>query len=350
MLDRLFPILTGPVLRACERMPAELRRVAEELRVRAERPLEVVAAGKPWFVSADGTAEPHPSGAYRPTREDCDRLMECITRHSLYSFEEQLRRGFITVAGGHRVGLAGRAVVENGRIRLLRDVAGLNFRIAREVIGAAEPVLPRLIDLASESIYHTLVLSPPQGGKTTFVRDLARLVSYGRWPPGMSLGKGLKVGIVDERSEIAACDKGVPTFDVGPRTDVLDGCPKAEGMLMMVRSLSPDVLVVDEIGGAEDAGAVEEAAHAGVRVVATAHAWGVVDAEKRPGLARLIAGRTFGRYVVLQKGRTAGAGDRAIVLDADFRPVNRMSTFPVATAGVLLGAAATGNESGGKEA
>jgi len=337
MLDRLFPILTGPVRRACERMPAELRRVAEELRVRAERPLEVVAAGKPWFVSADGTAGPHPSGAYRPTREDCDRLMECITRHSLYSFEEQMRRGFITVAGGHRVGLAGRAVVENGRIRLLRDVTGLNFRIAREVIGAAEPVFSQLIDLASESIHHTLVLSPPQGGKTTFVRDLARLVSYGRWPLGASFGKGLKVGIVDERSEIAACDKGVPAFDVGPRTDVLDGCPKAEGMLMMVRSLSPDVLVVDEIGGAEDAGAVEEAAHAGVRVVATAHAWGVTDAEKRPGLARLIANRTFGRYVVLQKGRTAGAGVRAVVLDADFRPVNRKPFLAPATADMLLG-------------
>ncbi len=121
------------------------------------------------------------------------------------------------------------------------------------------------------SIHHTLIISPPQQGKTTLIRDLARLISRGEWGANNVSTSGKKVGVVDERSELAACVKGVPRFDLGPRTDVMDGCPKAEGMMMMIRSLSPDVLIVDEIGRPEDADAIHEAVHTGIRVVATAH-------------------------------------------------------------------------------
>lgn len=174
--------------------------------------------------------------------------------------EEELRKGFITIPGGHRIGLAGRTVLSGGGVEHLRDITGFNVRIAREVPGIADGVLPYLLDKGRQRMMHTLILSPPQHGKTTLLRDLARQISLGELGKREGIRPGLKVGIVDERSEIAGSRRGVPAFDVGPRTDVLDGCPKAEGMMMMIRSLSPDVLIADEIGRPEDAEAVTEPA------------------------------------------------------------------------------------------
>lgn len=292
-----------PVLRTTlSRLPQETLDALEELRIRQERPLEVVYADRYAFVTPAGGIGSNPQTAYRPSREDCQKLLELLTRHSLYSFEEELRRGYITVAGGHRVGLSGRAVLEAGAVKQIRDVTGFNIRIAREIIDCARQALPCVTDAENRTVHHTLVVSAPQQGKTTFLRDLARLISYGHWQtPGMS--GGLKVGIVDERSELAGCERGVPRFDVGPRTDVLDGCPKAEGMMMMIRSLSPHVLMADEIGRTEDAIAIREALHAGIRVIASAHGAGFSDIRQRPALRELIGEGVFGRIVFLRKQR-----------------------------------------------
>ena len=160
-----------------------------------------------------------------------------------------------------------------------------------------------LIDDAHNTIHHSLIISPPQCGKTTLLRDLARMLSEGSWAAPQSAvrrSKGLKVGIVDERSEIAASHAGLPTFDVGPRTDVLDACPKAEGMMMMIRSLSPHVLIVDEIGRKEDAEAIVEAMHAGIRVIATAHGKNMEELSQRPDLRPLMEAQLFARYIVLE--------------------------------------------------
>jgi stage III sporulation protein AA len=293
----------------------------EELRVREGKPLEVNYDGRYAFVTPRGGLTMTPSESYKPDKEDCAKLLDIITNHSLYSFEEELRRGYITVRGGHRVGLAGRAVLDGGRVKLLRDISGFNIRLAREMRGVADKVVRLLIDQAAGSIHHTLVISPPQCGKTTLIRDLARILSEGSWgtAPGSAKGaRGLKVGIVDERSEIAACVSGMPTFDVGPRTDVLDACPKAEGMMMMIRSLSPEVMIVDEIGRKEDADAIQEAMHAGIRIVATAHGRDVADVKRRPDLAPLFAASVFRRYVVL---RGAEAGRAQLVYDQEERPL-----------------------------
>jgi stage III sporulation protein AA len=222
-----------------------------------------------------------------------------LTNHSVYSFEEELRRGFITIPGGHRVGLAGRTLLENGRVRTIRDVSSFNIRVAREVFGVSKDILPYMIDPVGRRVHNTLIISPPQQGKTTLLRDLARTLSSGDRTSLQGLTRGLKVGIVDERSEIAASVKGVPRFNLGPRTDVLDGCPKAEGMMMMIRSLSPELIVVDEIGRPEDAEALHEALHGGISVIATAHGYGMSDIKLRPVLRELISERLFNRYVVL---------------------------------------------------
>jgi stage III sporulation protein AA len=303
-LQSVLPLLPPSLRQAVSQLSPAVQSRIEELRIREGRPLEAVYGGQYGFVRPDGSLDLKPEGASIPTSGDCAKLLELLTRHSVYSFEEELKRGFITVEGGHRVGLSGRTVLEDSKVRLIRDVSGFNIRIAREVKGCGRAVLPRIVDERGRTVHHTLVVSPPGHGKTTLIRDLARMISSGEWPePGY--GGGQKVGVVDERSEVAACLHGVPRFDLGPRTDVMDGCPKAEGMIMMIRSMSPDVLIVDEIGRPEDARAVHEAIHAGIRIIATAHGSSREDALLRPVLRELAVSGVFQRYVILKnRGNT----------------------------------------------
>nr|WP_199620201.1 stage III sporulation protein AA [Paenibacillus alkalitolerans] len=289
-------------------VPSHIAAKAEEIRVREGRPLEVGFSGGFAFVEGSGRITDDPRLGLHPTRDDCLKLLDMATNHSLYTMEEQLKRGYITVAGGHRIGLAGRAVLERGAVRGLKEIGGFNIRIAREARGCAERLLPCLWDGRRNMLASTLIVSPPQRGKTTILRDLARTVAQTR-----------KVGIVDERSEIAACVDGRPSFDVGPRTDVLDACPKAEGIMMMIRAMSPEVIFVDEIGREEDTAAVIEALHAGIAVVATAHGLDLDDVRRRPTLASLFRSGAFGRIVTLRASGPPGSvgsvtnGDGALI-------------------------------------
>jgi stage III sporulation protein AA len=302
MLERIAHMLPSELSAVLARMPAKAQEGLEEIRIRDNRPLEVWTLGVSTFVSSSGSLSVNPDGAYKPTFDVCRKLLERMTNHSVYAMEEELRRGYITVEGGHRIGLAGRTVLEDGRVRGIRDIGGFNVRIARDVTGVSGQTLPLLIDRCNRTIASTLIVGAPRQGKTTYIRDLARAVSYGSWQTPLAHGwSGRKVGIVDERSEIAACVRGVPTFDVGPRTDVMDACPKAEGMMMMIRSMSPEVLIVDEIGRDEDVEAIREAVRAGVSVVATAHAGEWEEAASRPALKRLLQEGAFSRGVVLRR-------------------------------------------------
>lgn len=304
MLDSILSLLPHSLKKIIANLPNSIKAQLEEIRIREDRPLEISWSGDYAFVTKESGLVRDPLGAYTPGSEECKILLEILTNHSVYSFEEELRRGFITITGGHRVGLAGRTVLESGRVRTIRDVSSFNIRVAREVIGVSKVILPHLIDLFGGRIHNTLIVSPPQQGKTTLLRDLARTISSGDKTAMQGVARGFKVGIVDERSEIAASVKGVPRFDMGPRTDVLDGCPKAEGMMMMIRSLSPELIVVDEIGRPEDAEALHEALHGGISVIATAHGYGMSDIKLRPVLRDLIAEKLFKRYVVLTLRRS----------------------------------------------
>ncbi|GKU79661.1 stage III sporulation protein AA [Paenibacillus sp. L3-i20] len=302
MLSHVSHLLPLEVKKLLDQLPLDVKGMLEEIRIREDRPLEIAYRGISKFVATDGALRQLSDGAFKPTAEQCRKLLERITNYSLYAMEEELRRGYITVSGGHRIGLAGRTILDGGTVRGIRDIGGFNIRIAREVIGAARHLMPKLIDRTRGSISSTLILAPPQQGKTTLVRDIARSTSYGLWTGSDSNGSGgKKVGIIDERSEIAACVRGIPTFDVGPRTDVMDACPKAEGMMMLLRSMSPEVLIVDEIGRPEDADAIREASHAGVSVIATAHAFDIHDAKGRPELLKLVQDGTFTQIVELKR-------------------------------------------------
>jgi stage III sporulation protein AA len=267
----------------------------EEIRIRINRPIEITLKGNPKFLS------------YVIQSEDAVHLMNKISQFSIYTLEEELKRGYITVSGGHRIGLAGKVILEDGRVKAIRDISSFNIRIAKEKIGIAEPIIPYIF---KENLMHTMIIGPPQTGKTTLLRDIARIISDGYLKYGI---KAEKVGIVDERSEIAGCVNGIPQLTFGHRVDVLDACPKAEGMMMMIRSMSPDVLVVDEIGREEDAEAIMEAIHAGIKLIMTTHGNSLEEIRKRPSLKQIIDQQIFQRFIVLS--RKKGPGTVTHILD-----------------------------------
>ena len=319
-LDSILPLMPDNLRKLLSGIAAPIANQLQEIRIREGRPLEIVYSFGHRFVTPTGQTTEDAEQGYVPNREDTARLLDLLSGHSLYAFEEELKRGYITVRGGHRIGIAGRTVLDQGSVRQIRDVASFNIRLAREVKGAGVKLLPphRRPKMAYGA--PSLIISAPQRGKTTLARDLSRLISHGDWSALGVTWKARKVAIVDERSELAACVRGVPSFDVGPRTDVLDGCPKAEGMMMMIRSMSPEVIVVDEIGRAEDAEAIEEAMHAGIRVIATAHGNGLSDIVKRPVLRSLIHGKRFERLVfwtaLADPGPSAACTMRMVILFA----------------------------------
>jgi stage III sporulation protein AA len=260
----------------------------QEIRLRINRPIELIRKDEPIFYSV------------LPVKEDFAYMLSQLSQSSMYMLEEELQKGYITIKGGHRVGLAGRVITENGKVKAIRDITSLNIRIAREKIGIGESLIDSLYD---RKWLNTVIIGAPQSGKTTMLRDLARLVSTGverkRIP-------SQKVGIVDERSEIAGCLDGVPQHTFGPRVDVLDACPKAEGMMMLIRSMSPNVLIVDEVGRVEDTEAILEAVHAGVSLILTAHGSSVKDMATRPSLKALIDACIIDRFVLLSNRNGPG--------------------------------------------
>ncbi|UOE95914.1 stage III sporulation protein AA [Alkalihalobacillus sp. LMS39] len=292
-MEEVYVVLPESLRSVIRQFPFSLHEQIEEIRVRIHRPLEIIAAGKPYYPERNGTS-------YIVTREDAKHLLNQLSQYSLYAFEEELKQGYITIRGGHRVGLAGKVIVENGQVKALKEISSYNIRIAKQKIGVAQRLIPHIYD---GGWLNTLLIGPPQTGKTTMLRDIARLISYGskkaNIPPS-------KVGIVDERSEIAACVHGIPQHDLGSRVDVLDGCPKADGMMMLIRSMSPDVLIVDEIGRKEDAVAIHEAVNAGVQLITTIHGFDMEDIEHRPIVKELLEMKVFDRCIELAKGERAG--------------------------------------------
>ena len=313
MNKEILNILPITIRQVISKLNETMTKDMEELRIRERRPLEIIFNNQQVYISQQGKITRNENEAYYPTKEDTYKMLNLISNHSIYRLEEELKRGYITIHGGHRIGIAGKAVIENGTVKSLKDISSFNIRIAKQKIGIAKPIIPFLI-ADGNGIQNTLIISPPQCGKTTLLRDIARSLSAGN----SNLGQpGKKVGIIDERSEIAGCVEGVPQNDVGPRTDILDACPKAEGMMMMIRSMSPDVLIVDEIGRQEDTTAIIEARNAGVSVVATAHGMNMQEIMKRPTISALIQQEIFTRFIILS--RKKGVGTIEAILDGNLR-------------------------------
>jgi len=269
-----------------------------ELRFRCNGPVMLLQGREEFFLHKDGGICREADVGYIISVNEIREMMEYISNFSVYAHEEELRQGFITIQGGHRVGICGKAVLQNGQIKLIRNVSFLNIRLAGEKRGCAQPLLPYLFE--GDKLCHTLIVSPPGCGKTTLLRDLIRLVSEGgSFTDACGSEKkyrGRKVGVVDERSELAACYHGVPQNNLGYRTDVLDGCPKTMGMELLLRSMSPEVIAVDELGGEKEMELIERSMYCGCTILATAHGESVKG--------------NFERYVFLKPGKYPGIVER----------------------------------------
>ena len=225
-------------------------------------------------------------------KQEMKETIEHISNYSLYAYEHELKQGFITFEGGHRVGMAGQVIMEGGKIKNMKYISSINIRVSHEVLDCANKIFPYIT--YNKQMYHTLIISPPRCGKTTLLRDVIRQISDGnRWI------KGCTVGVVDERSELGGCYLGVIQNNLGMRTDILDRCPKADGMIMLIRSMAPQVVAVDEIGAKEDVHAIEYAMHCGCKMLATAHGDSMEEICKKPIFEKLIREKRFERYVIL---------------------------------------------------
>lgn len=285
--EQVLPMLGVGVRRALAALEPGLVEDAEEIRLRPGQPVLLMGRGRQVWIPPDLSVT------------DLEETLNILSQYSFYAFTEQLARGYITIRGGHRVGVAGRVAVEGGRVAAMVEPGSLNFRIARQLPGVGKPVLPWLVH--EGRVLNTLILAPPGCGKTTLLRDLVRLISD---------ELELTVGVVDERSELAGSYRGIPQLDLGRRTDVLDCCPRDQGLIMLVRSMGPQVVAADEIGLESDAAALENVLAAGVTVLSTAHARDLEEAKQRPILRRLLEGGCFQRIVILDRyqGRPALAG------------------------------------------
>ena len=232
--------------------------------------------------------------------EDILKILQKLCDNSIYTYQNQICNGYITIKGGHRIGITGNVVVKDGHVINISHIYSLNFRIARQVFGCSKIAIPYILKINENSIYNTIIVSKPGKGKTTILRDLVRNLSNGI--PEYNF-KGVTVGMVDERGEIAAMYKGIPQNNVGERTDVLDNISKDLGMKMLVRSMSPKIIVADEIGTMGDVEAIKYAVCSGVNGIFTAHGNSFKDILKNPILSKLFNMNIIERILVLDDNR-----------------------------------------------
>ncbi len=267
-------------------------RMLQEIRVRTDKPVTVLYGGKEFFAEPDGSLVTDSAQAVYATQEMIRDMMQVFSSYSLYAFEEEIRQGFLTIPGGHRIGICGKMVLDNEKIKTIRYISSVNIRLSHEVKGCADTVMPYLYE--GQRICNTLIVGAPCSGKTTLLRDLIRQLSDG------SAGhSGVNVSVIDERSEIGACYLGIPQNDIGIRTDILDCCPKREGLLMLLRSMAPAVIAVDEIGNEADHIALRHALYCGCKLISTVHGYAYDDLYSKPLLKMMLEEGVFERFIIL---------------------------------------------------
>ena len=296
--DQAIAILCPRIREILDRVPAQIKAQIQEIRLRSCQPVLLIGLNGTCFISETGRVSYILSScAVRISHEEVTECFRAICGYSVHSFKESICNGYITLPGGHRAGICGTAVCENGKTKAVHDIASINLRVARQVIGAADALVEKLFRKEAPSI---LLAGGPGSGKTTLLRDLARQLSTGG-------GCGsLRVAVVDEREEIAAVYEGVAQNDLGYNCDVLSGYPKGEAILSALRSLSPEVIICDEAGGMEEVQAIEAGVNAGVKFIASIHASTKEDLLHRPQARRLLETGAFDRVVMLAGGGLPG--------------------------------------------
>lgn len=289
-MAELFDYFPQPLRVILTRIPQKNREELEEIRFRVNRDIQITLSSGVFYADKQGKLSPHPTNSFLIEGKHLENCLEQFTSSSLYAHEHQLSQGYLTLEGGHRVGFCGTCTVTEGRVTGIRNISSINIRTAKEMIGISNKLMPRLVQ--GEQIKNTLIISPPGCGKTTLLRDICRNLSN-----GFESFSGTDIGVADERGELGAVYRGIPGNDLGIRTDISDNCPKAEGMIMLLRTMSPKVLITDEIGTKEDEQAIRKAMLSGVNVVCSVHGSDSDDIFKRmPRLANL-----FQLFITLEK-------------------------------------------------
>ena len=266
-----------------------------EIRIRAEKPILIYMNHKEVSLDEDGRIIYVPEKGKRFSYKELQNLINFWCMDSLYAFQNEIKRGFMTIEGGHRIGICGETVMdEEGNIRMIKYISSVNIRIAHEIKGVAENVVEYIY--GKDQIDNTLIVSPPGAGKTTLLRDIIRLVSTGN-----EKYSGKNVGMIDERGEIAACVQGIPQLDVGPRTDVLSNCIKKWGMRMLLRTMAPQVIAVDELGEIEEVELLQQMIGNGSSIIATVHGQGMEEIRQKKFLHNIWEQQMFENVLCLSK-------------------------------------------------
>ena len=283
--------------RLCSAAP-QLQSDAREICLRSERPLVVSGfSGNYFALRTGGFSKEMPSNPYIVAKEELDECVRILTEYSIHSYKREINAGFLTVRGGHRAGIIGSAVCGTGQVLSVTDISSVSLRIAREIQGAASELADLLFH---REVHSTLIAGAPASGKTTLLKDLSRILSNGE------LGVHKKISLIDERGEIAAVYRGVPQNDVGALTDVFDGYRKGEGMNIAIRSMAPEIIILDELAGEQDALSIRQSLNAGVAVIATVHASSLDELYRKQHIRSLLNEGAFAHVVLLEGASTPG--------------------------------------------
>ena len=282
-LDCVIGYLSDQWRESLIRLDKEVVSQVQEIRFRCGKPGMITAAGKNIVLNPELVC----------SERDLENLFLAACEFSPGSRMNQIQHGYLLMRGGLRMGICGRCMQENGIVQSIHPISSLNIRILREVKGSAQNLVSQI--RYKRGIHNTIILAPPGGGKTTILRDLIRILS-----DGDSSWTGMRVSVIDERGELAGCVMGIPTMDLGAQCDVLDGCSKSWGIRCMIRTMTPQVIAVDELGDAEDALAILDAARCGIHVVATAHGSCIEDL-RRSALFPLLEQGIFSRVIIMNR-------------------------------------------------
>jgi len=278
-LDKILVKLPVEIGDQIKGLPSHIKKNLEEIRIRNGHNIVLYASGKEYELEC--------RNGVKIDNYTINNIFNSLLNYSAYAYQEELTNGYITIEGGHRVGVCGRTVIENGKVKTIKDISSINIRRSREIIGVSDPCIGYLLK-GKHQIFNTIIISPPKCGKTTLLRDMIRNFS----------GMGFQVGVCDERSEISGMYNGQPSYDLGGRTDILDGCPKEKGMIMLIRAMSPDLIATDEIGKREDCHAIEAAVCAGISLLTTIHGSSYEDVMSS-GIGELVDKGVFERLIFL---------------------------------------------------
>lgn len=314
--DNVIENLCEELNNILNKIPWSYKEKIEEIRLRNGKPLIVAYEGKDLFVKYNGDISKYYEEAFIIQEKHIQSTFQLISNYSVYAYQEEIRSGYITIKGGHRVGIGGKIVYGPKGIETIKDISSLNIRVAREKKGISDNLIRYLLK-DSKTFHNTLIISAPQCGKTTLLRDIIRNLSNGNRTLNQ---ESFKVSIIDERSEIAGMYKGIPQKDIGLRTDILDGCLKSDGIIMSIRSMSPDIIAVDEIGGIKDIQAIHEALKAGIKLIATVHGSSLEEIKEKISMEYLFDEKVFKRFIILD--RSNGVGTISQIIDgATFKDI-----------------------------